>query len=324
MLLRTTAPPWQDQSLAKEVAVAIHTGANNPSGPGGSVAGVDSYHGGPAFHSGTWTGGDGGGVGGAGDNAYGGIVNTYMTPGKLIDTVTATGGRGANNPGGGALGAGGNASSYAKSYNASGDAYAYASATGGLSGSSYSNPSTTPVPALTGGVASGTYAVASASTGHYAYAKVLQTGGMGGAAIGYHTGGAGANSTLTDAVSASAQAGRIRLQQTAVGGAGGTNLGGPAGGAGGTGTSSLTFTDAAAIPVIAGSAAVGGAGGLAARAGRHRRRSMSPAPTMSAGPRRRLVGWADAAATRPASDPAAPAAAWPRTQRRATTPGSSP
>jgi hypothetical protein len=132
------------------------------------------------------------------------------------------------------------------------------------------------VAAGAGGIASNTTASAS---GFSAYATAIQTGGAGASDQGDPGyGGAGAGSTLTNAVSGTTTGGTLGLYQTATGGAGGNGhtyhynhrfYAGP--GQGGTATSSLTFNDVTANTTHAStlrgySTAIGGAGGSGGRA----------------------------------------------------------
>ena len=96
-------------------------------------------------------------------------------------------------------------------------------------------------------------------------AKVYQIGGAGGAGYAGADGGAGAPSTLTNAVSGSTNGGDLTLYQTAEAGAGGSSYGGTAG-AGAAAASSLYFSDllnpTGSVVVTGSSAADGGAGGV--------------------------------------------------------------
>ena len=101
--------------------------------------------------------------------------------------------------------------------------------------------------------------------GTEAFITVNQVGGAGGAATSGAKGGAGAASTLINAVTGSAtDDGSLFLTQAAVGGAGGSADTGTAGAAGAA-SSALTFSDVAAATKNAGlngtSNATGGAGG---------------------------------------------------------------
>jgi hypothetical protein len=86
-------------------------------------------------------------------------------------------------------------------------------------------------------------------------------------ACGGGAGGAGASSTLTNAVSGATTGGYLRLSQTSNGGAGGYGSSGGSGGTGGDATSSLTFDDTknatASSNLTGASTPNGGAGGAA-------------------------------------------------------------
>ena len=119
-----------------------------------------------------------------------------------------------------------------------------------------------------GGVASDAKATAS---GHSAYAVVNQVGGAGGTGFSGANGGAGASSTITDAVTGTTTGGSLELRQNADGGTGGYSTTGSAGAAGAA-TSNLTFNDETAnatdaSTVFGRTAATGGAGGSSASGG---------------------------------------------------------
>ena len=107
-----------------------------------------------------------------------------------------------------------------------------------------------------GGAATGTVATAS---GVNINVTVSQSGGGGGLGRGLADGGAGAASTLSNAVSGTAS-GDVLLNQTARGGSGGYSRGG-AGGSAGKASSSLTASDSTSTRFQGAVAAVGGAGG---------------------------------------------------------------
>jgi hypothetical protein len=231
---------------------------SNYSGPGYYYRSVRAVggHGGRAYGSGA------GGVGGAA-TATGVATSTTKGSSAVQASADATGGAGGGNFGiagsGGAGGAAIGASETATELTATGGrATAIASQSGGSGGRGVGVGQS----GGAGGVASATTATA---TGKSAVAKVSQTGGAGGRGYGGAAGGAGADSTLTNAVSGRTMGGYLGLYQAATGGAGGYSSGG-AGGPGGAANSSLTFNDVTANPARAStltgtSTATGGAGG---------------------------------------------------------------
>ena len=110
-----------------------------------------------------------------------------------------------------------------------------------------------------GGASASAKAVATGSG--TAFASVTQKGGAGGRGNPGATGGNGASSTLTDAVSGSTLGGHLTLQQTALGGFGGAASGGGAAGTGGAAASSLSITDTTSATVNLLSSAIGETGG---------------------------------------------------------------
>src|SRR5437773_10863902 len=80
------------------------------------------------------------------------------------------------------------------------------------------------------------------ASGHSVYARAYQFGGRGGYGINGADGGAGADSTLTNAVAGATTGGRLDLRQGATGGVGGYGRTGN-GGRAGTGKSYLAFND---------------------------------------------------------------------------------
>ena len=232
-------------------------------GPGGSAAavaasdtdtensakatGADGGQGGNGIYPGS-NAGAGGTAGQADAQAVTDVASTDLTSA----TAVATGGNGgySGEPGStglGNLGGDGAAATDASATddNLDGAAQAVAAGTGGNGGSSIVDDASIDgiyhgrsLPGIDGAGATGT--TASATGMNYAVAVATQTGGSGG---GGTTGGNGAASILSDAVSGSTtDAGTLSLEQMAVGGNGGAGEAG-AGGSGGGASSNLALND---------------------------------------------------------------------------------
>ncbi len=257
--------------------------AGDISNPGNGVDTTNTAEGtggnggvGGAGGSGAGTGGAAG-AGGAAGQAQAGVAFSLTSTTALYGKATAAGGAGAaaGKPGnvgtaysgaGAAGGAGGAATASATATNPStvSSAKTKAIANGGAGGAAYGPGGA----GGTGGVASG---VTASAYGRTAFAAAYQTGGAGGAGYDGASGGAGAASTLTGAVTGSYAAvvsefKYLDLYQTAKGGAGGYSDGGTAG-AGGDAASTLTFDNTGAghryDSLKSGNLATGGAGGAA-------------------------------------------------------------
>ena len=140
----------------------------------------------------------------------------------------------------------------------------YADAAGGNGGSGYGI-------GQHGGAGGTASAARSYASGFSARAAAYQRGGSGGSGTAGADGGAGAASTLTNAVIGRTTGGYLQLNQVAVGGAGGYSNGATAG-AGGLAVSTFTFNDVARNPIAASSlsgrvVARGGAGGRGGSSG---------------------------------------------------------
>jgi hypothetical protein len=204
-------------------------------------------------------GGEEGGDGGAGGPAEAIVSFARNTASTVTGQATAGGGGGGfggySPPGASTAqaGEGGDATAQVSVANPGGVAIAEAQASGGFGGGGYW--------AGSGGVA---HDVSASAEGSSAIAVALQRGGAGGdGPRAYGTaGGAGASSTLADAVFGTASAGGyILLRQTAIGGAGGEGSWGWTG-AGGAASSQLTFADTIASVLHGYTTAEGGAAGL--------------------------------------------------------------
>jgi hypothetical protein len=207
------------------------------------------------------------GTGGAGGAASATATGSSSTTAALnVNAYSrATGGAGGGNftssGDGGAGGAALQSSATATETSATGGrALATATSTGGTGGRGAGSGNH----AGAGGTNSGTRATAS---GFNAWARAYQSGGAGGRGYGGAAGGAGAASTLTNAVSGTANGGYLRLRQNSTGGAGGYAASGGVSGAGGAGTSSLTVTDTKASSLIAYVTGIGGSGGTSPSVG---------------------------------------------------------
>ncbi len=245
-------------------AGAVNATATGKGGGGGSLyVSADPRKGPGAVY-------EGNGSGGVGGKAYAAATaTTTSTTANVTATATATGGAGGTHLGvssqvitGGSPGAaiGAHASARQAAGATGGTAYAHAVETVLSDGASGLGAN---VIDGAGGAVFGSTAYAS---GYNAKAVVSQSGGAGVSGLGGATGGAGASSTLTNAVSGATDGGTLKLYQTAAGGNGGY-AGGPGGtaGAGGAAGSYLTFDDTknpvAASAVTGSSSAYGGFGG---------------------------------------------------------------
>jgi len=185
---------------------------------------------------------DGGDSGNGITGAYkggAGKASVFMTGARLVEAfVTVRGGTGGSGSSGatidGAAGGTATGKADARTSSATDTAVARVLAYGGSGGY-------TRAPGQSGGaggVASGSTAYAS---GKSANAYVRQVGGLGGNGQYKSSGGDGADSALTNAVSGATGGGTLTLRQTSEGGAGGYGTTG--GGKGGAGSASLTFND---------------------------------------------------------------------------------
>lgn len=219
------------------------------------------------------------GAGGKGGNASA-IVSTTRNSAQALDNrAYARGGAGgvAGTPGnynysgaytigaGATGGAGGTATGSSSATNKNGLAQAATTLAGGNGGSSIGPGKV----GGAGGLASGGTA---AAHGLSASASVTQVGGNGGAGHWTAEGGAGADSSLVNAVTGSAAGGYLQLAQHAIGGWGAQSFTGT-GGLAGAATSTLTFNDttnpvaASAVTVQSKASAGHGGGGAIGRAG---------------------------------------------------------